>query len=156
MEPVSDDKDWDELTPAERKAASLLGYTRKTWDCEDNTEDRDDSSSSSESSDGESWKNLSKEAQSAAKTLGYTQAIWDNDGSPPTEEKDWDELSPTEQVAAKTLGYSEKKWNADDDDESDLSSDTPKPRKQTGNGNVLEQAFGSIRNACTFDSNSTC
>lgn len=30
--PPSEDKDWEELTADERKAAEVLGYTEETWD----------------------------------------------------------------------------------------------------------------------------
>lgn len=159
-EPASNDKYWDELTPAERKSASLLGYTKKTWDCEDETQARDDSSSSSESSesssdDEEAWKNLSSEAKNAARILGYTQSIWDSDGSPPTEDLDWDELSPKEQDAANILGYDKKKWNGDDDDKSDDSDSTPKPPGQSANKSQT-LLVGTIQNPKSFESVSSC
>ena len=172
QEPESNDKSWDELTSTEQKAAGLLGYTKKWWNGDNETESSvDEKKSSDDSSDGASsvdWERLSKEAKSAAKVLGYTSSIWNNDGSTPAENKDWDELSPKERAAAKTLGYTEEKWNGEDDDES--SNITPKPsevpptrslttRETSQESSVLDQiisdpsnVFGSMSSVCSFDS----
>jgi len=175
LQPASDDKLWDELLAAERRAASMLGYTKQSWNGDTDTDIKDssgeekkgsDNTSDESSSGSEKWASLSKEAKNAAKILGYTQSIWDNDGSPPTEDKDWDELSSKGRAAAKTLGYTEKKWNGEDDDESDVSSyNTPRTTstrnitRGSSKGSVLDQiiseptdVFGSIRDACSFDS----
>lgn len=166
MQAPSDDKDWEELTSAERKAAGLLGYNKRSWNSDDETDESsgqkksNDDTRSVDSADSDCWANLSKEARGAALILGYTEAIWDNDGSAPSEEKDWDELSPREQSAAQTLGYTMKKWNGEDDDGSNESYHTPKTSEagselnlsmQSSTGSALEQM---IRSACSFDSNS--
>lgn len=166
MQAASDDKDWEELSSAERKAAGLLGYNKRSWNGDDETDESSGEKKShgdtrsDDSSDSDCWANLSKEARSAAVILGYTEALWDNDGSAPSEEKDWDELSPREQSAAQTLGYTMKKWNGEDDDESNESYHGPKTNeagselnlsKHSSTGSALEQI---IRSACPFDSNS--
>ena len=172
QQPESNDKIWDELSPVEQKAAGLLGYSKKSWNGDNETESSVDEKKSSDDSSGvgsENWASLSKEAKSAAKVLGYTSSLWNNDGSAPSESKDWKDLSSRERTAAQTLGYTEKKWNGEDDDETD---NTPKPSegpsicnltKESSQGSVLEQIisgpgtsnlFGSIASACSFDSNS--
>jgi hypothetical protein len=114
----ADSKKWNELTPAEQKAAEVLGYDSRKWAV---THGQDFSVVNDD------WASLSKEAKSAAKVLGYTASIWNNDGSVPAEDKDWNELTSKQRAAAETLGYTEKKWNGDDDDDDDSESDdTPK------------------------------
>ena len=163
LQPESDGKQWDELTSAERKAALLLGYCKKSWNGDgDSEEEGGNNTSDALSSDGsEDWAGLSNEARNAAKVLGYTQAIWDNDGSPPTEDMDWDELSPKEQEAAKTLGYTKERWEGEDDDESNAAASYNTPRPSEGSASVHETSRGSssgsviekIIASCSFDSN---
>ena len=35
----SEDKDWDELTAEEKKAAEFLGYNQAKWDAEDSSDE---------------------------------------------------------------------------------------------------------------------
>lgn len=143
-QPESDDKDWDQLTSAERKAALLLGYNKNSWNGDGDSEEGGDNITSDASSDGsEAWASLSNEAKNAAKILGYTQSIWDNDGSPPTEDKDWDELSPTEQEAAKTLGYTKEKWDVEDSDESDEATSYNTRKTSDGTSTIQDVSRGS-------------
>ena len=111
----ADSKKWNELRPAEQKAAEFLGYDSRKWAV---THGQDFSVVNDD------WASLSKEAKSAAKVLGYTASIWNNDGSVPAEDEDWNELTSKQRAAAETLGYTEKKWNDDDDDGE--SDDSPK------------------------------
>ena len=176
VQPESNDKGWDDLTMAEKRAAHVLGYNKSSWDGESDDTDASteggkkgtDDTSDASSNESEDWANLSKEAKIAARVLGYTQSIWDNDGSPPTEDKDWHELTPREQAAANTLGYTEKKWNGEDDSVSDVSSySTPKAKdarvrdgsKNSSKGGVLDNIISdpsnvleSIERACSYDS----
>jgi len=106
-EPESNEKSWDELTPAQQKAASLLGYTKKMWNHENDTV------SSVEEKlpyDDFSFDSLPPEAKKAAECLGYSKDIWDSDGEGPYDDKKWDELTSDALKAAEYLGYDSRKW----------------------------------------------
>jgi hypothetical protein len=60
------DKDWDDLTTAEREAAKVLAYSKKAWDGDEDTRVTE-----------KTWGDLSQAQRDAAGTLGYTRAIWD-------------------------------------------------------------------------------
>jgi hypothetical protein len=56
--------------PAEaKKAAEVLGYTKKIWD----------SSSGSTAADEKEWDELTPMEKEAAKVLGWTESTWDDE-----------------------------------------------------------------------------
>ena len=113
-EPESNEKEWDELTIEEQRAASLLGFNRKKWDADSDT---DGSSKQKLPYEDTDWSELPDSVRSAALTLGYSQSIWDNDGQSPLDSKDWSKLTKSQQDAAAVLGYDQQKWDDDDDDD---------------------------------------
>jgi hypothetical protein len=61
-------QDWDDLTDAERQAFQILGWSRATWDG-----DNEDAASSS----GKAWSKLTPKERNAAQSLGYSAQDWD-------------------------------------------------------------------------------
>lgn len=61
-------QDWDELSTAERQAFQILGWSRATWDG-----DNDGAVSSSK----KDWSELSPKERKAAQSLGYSAQDWD-------------------------------------------------------------------------------
>lgn len=57
---------WGEMTAEQREAAATLGYTKKVWNKDGETE-----------TSNKAWSALSSEEQEAAGVLGYTQGTWD-------------------------------------------------------------------------------
>jgi hypothetical protein len=60
-------QDWDDLTGAERQAFQILGWSRETWDG-----DNEDAVSSSR----KAWSQLSAQERKAAQSLGYSARDW--------------------------------------------------------------------------------
>jgi hypothetical protein len=58
--------DWDELPEEQKKEASLLGYTKETWDNDGNT-----------TASNKDWDDLTPVEKAAAKALGYDEKKWD-------------------------------------------------------------------------------
>jgi len=71
-----EDLDWKQLPEDVRKAAELLGYTKKMWDHDKEPKLVKDSD----------WDDLTKEQQAAATVLGYTAGNWSDDDSSSDEE----------------------------------------------------------------------
>ena len=97
----AEDKDWEELSDEQKKAAELLGMDEDEWD------DSDDEGPRYEDVD---WKHLRPDVKAAATELGYTQEMWDSESSGKKlaiEDKDWDELSQKERDLLMILGYNE-------------------------------------------------
>ena len=63
-----DTQDWEDLTDAERKAFQVLGWSRETWDG-----DNENAASAS----GKPWSKLSPKERTAAQSLGYSAEDWD-------------------------------------------------------------------------------
>ena len=63
-----DTQDWDDLSDAERQAFQILGWSRATWDG-----DNEDAASAS----GKAWSNLTAKERKAAQSLGYSAQDWD-------------------------------------------------------------------------------
>jgi hypothetical protein len=61
-------QDWDDLTEAERQAFQILGWSRATWDG-----DNEDAASAS----GKDWSKLTPKERNAAQSLGYSAQDWD-------------------------------------------------------------------------------
>jgi hypothetical protein len=61
-------QDWDDLTDAERQAFQVLGWSRATWDG-----DNEDAASAS----GKAWSRLTPRERTAAQSLGYNAQDWD-------------------------------------------------------------------------------
>ena len=61
-------QDWDDLTDAERQAFQILGWSRATWDG-----DNEDAASAS----GKPWSQLNPKERNAAQSLGYSAQDWD-------------------------------------------------------------------------------
>jgi hypothetical protein len=120
------DKEWEELTKAEAKAAAKLGYTKKSW---------------YESAPPKMvpYSALSAAEKKAAASLGWEEELWENERKAALEEsgggagdeaaeggdeeeddelvevsgafdKEWTELSKSEAKAAKRLGYTAITW----------------------------------------------
>eukprot|EP00759_Apiculatamorpha_spiralis_P018716 PhF_6_TR25104/c0_g1_i1/m.34489/K17839/PAO4, PAO3, PAO2; polyamine oxidase len=84
-----EDYDWEELKPEVQRAASTLGYTKKTWDSGKDT-----------AISNKDWEELSSEQQSAAKILGYNQASWDGVAASPNKPSGPPPSVPTTQVSS--------------------------------------------------------
>jgi len=63
-----DTQDWDDLTDAERQAFQILGWSRATWD-------GDNEGAASPS--GKAWSKLTPKERNAAQSLGYSAEDWD-------------------------------------------------------------------------------
>jgi hypothetical protein len=61
-------QDWDDLTDPERQAFQILGWSRDTWDG-----DNEDAASAS----GKAWYKLTPKERNAAQSLGYSAQDWD-------------------------------------------------------------------------------
>jgi hypothetical protein len=61
-------QDWDDLTDAERQPFQILGWSRATWDGEN-----EDAVSSSK----KGWSELTPKERKAAQSLGYSAQDWD-------------------------------------------------------------------------------
>jgi hypothetical protein len=61
-------QDWEDLTSAEKEAFQTLGWSRETWDG-----DNEDAVSSSR----KSWSKLTPKERKAAQSLGYSTEDWD-------------------------------------------------------------------------------
>ena len=61
-------QDWDDLTDAERQAFQIIGWSRATWDG-----DNEDAASASR----KEWSALTPEERNAAQSLGYSAQDWD-------------------------------------------------------------------------------
>mmetsp|Transcript_100558 Transcript_100558/g.300057 ORF Transcript_100558/g.300057 Transcript_100558/m.300057 type:complete len:86 (+) Transcript_100558:112-369(+) len=59
------DKDWHELSAAQRKAASSLGYTPEAWDDDFHLP-----------IDDLSWRDLTDAQRAALAVLGYSERTW--------------------------------------------------------------------------------
>lgn len=134
--PGAGEKEWQELSSSEQKAATLLGYDEALWngngkiaiENKDWEELSDDQKKAAEAigfdedewddSDDEDkaryedveWKHLLPGVKAAAIELGYTEEMWDAEGSGKKldiEDKDWDELTETQRNLLKVLGYNE-------------------------------------------------
>lgn len=99
------DKDWNELTADERKAAKYLGQNSHTWN--NNKRIRVDDLQ---------WRQLTEEQQKAAQMMGQDQQKWDsNEGEEtmPMCDRDWQELSEEEIQAVQAMGQDQNTWNND-------------------------------------------
>lgn len=63
-----DDYDWDDLPDDAKQAAEVLGYTRRLWDDDEDTDATE-----------KDWDDLNPVEQAAAKTLGYTERSWEDE-----------------------------------------------------------------------------
>jgi hypothetical protein len=63
-----DTQDWDDLSDAEKQAFQILGWSRDTWDG-----DNEDAASAS----GKEWSALTPRERKAAQSLGYSAQDWD-------------------------------------------------------------------------------
>lgn len=63
--------DWDELSPAEQKLWSVLGWDAESWA----------GSADEPASDDRNWSELSDTERFAAGKLGYDEEIWDGNGN---------------------------------------------------------------------------
>ena len=96
-----ENKDWEELSDEQKKAAEVLGFDEDEWD------DSDDEGPRYEDVD---WKHLLPDVKAAAIELGYTEEMWDSESSDKKldiEDKDWDELTQKERDLLKIIGYNE-------------------------------------------------
>ena len=116
------DKEWDQLSPSELKAAKEIGYTKTSW--YEAAPPRDVSYSA-----------LTPAEKQAAESLGWEEELWENERKAAAEEsgagageqaleeeddelvevsgafdKEWNELSRSEAKAAKRLGYTAISW----------------------------------------------
>jgi hypothetical protein len=62
-----DTQDWDDLSDAERQAFQILGWSRDTWDG-----DNENAASAS----GKAWSKLTPKERNAAQSLGYSAEDW--------------------------------------------------------------------------------
>jgi hypothetical protein len=130
---------WAVLSPSQKEAALLMGYTQDKWDGDSDSDSDSDSENGNDDKDGEgkgdekdekgenkvfalkidnmSWDRLPPAAQKAASVLGINKHMWDADEEPASSSKYWRELSPAEQEAATLLGYDEKRWNTESDED---------------------------------------
>jgi hypothetical protein len=69
VEDFWEDLDWDELSPTEQKLFSDLGYTKQSWESDDDVE---------VPSDDKDWEELSSKELNALTALGYTKAYWES------------------------------------------------------------------------------
>mmetsp|Transcript_19167 Transcript_19167/g.27070 ORF Transcript_19167/g.27070 Transcript_19167/m.27070 type:complete len:617 (+) Transcript_19167:818-2668(+) len=100
--PVSDSKNWDELTTDEQAAARAICFQKEEWD-------------------GPSmfypvyryqlWNLVDTSVRRAAKTLGYDSNTWNNPGSADIEYKLFNQLSDLQQAAARSLEFREATWD---------------------------------------------
>ena len=72
---VYEDVAWDDLPYETRRAATILGYNKKSWDANMYIDVEDTS-----------WKDLSKEQMAAATALGWNRDSWDGAGEYRTSE----------------------------------------------------------------------
>jgi hypothetical protein len=63
-----DTQDWEDLSDAEKQAFQILGWSRATWD-----DDNEDAASAS----GKAWSKLTPKERNAAQSLGYSAQDWD-------------------------------------------------------------------------------
>jgi len=63
-----EDVDWDDLPDDAKAAAETLGYSKETWDSDDQSPD----------TAKKEWKDLSDDQKKAAEVLGYDEDKWDN------------------------------------------------------------------------------
>jgi hypothetical protein len=63
-----DTQDWDDLSNAEREAFQILGWSRATWDGDNE---------GAVSSSRKGWSELSPKERKAAQSLGYSAQDWD-------------------------------------------------------------------------------
>lgn len=128
----NEEKEWSELTEAEKNAATILGYSEDNWNDDSNSSSSDESSPTrhetkmrvipeekEEKYEEYDFQELPAEVKRAAKILGYTLSIWNKGGSVPNEEKEWSDLTEAEQKAATILGYTKDNWDSDSDSDSD-------------------------------------
>jgi hypothetical protein len=59
------DYDWDDLPEEAKQAATVLGYTKRLWDNDEDTKISE-----------KDWDDLNAVEKAAAQTLGYTRASW--------------------------------------------------------------------------------
>ena len=119
------DRQWAQLTPAEREAAKELGWTWRAWN-----------QSSAPKGFRRFWATLRPAERASAQVLGFDEPNWDmrlkcsleraalergdeddaakgnGDGSQPGRLKRWAQLTPTEVDAAKRLGWELGTWEA--------------------------------------------
>ena len=140
--PGAGEKEWQELSSSEKKAATLLGYDQALWagngkiaienkDWEELSDDQkkaaealgfdedewDESDEDKARYEDVEWKHLLPRVKAAAIELGYTEEMWDAEGSGKKldiEDKDWDELTETQRNLLKVLGYNEDLVSAED------------------------------------------
>merc|ERR1712238_377121 len=106
------DKDWEDLTGKQQKAATIMGWDEITW-CIDYDEYEEEMEERREYYPEYDWNELPSKAQTAATLFGFTQKKWDHDIPVMGMDEEWDDLSVELQAAAQTLGYDKKIWCAD-------------------------------------------
>ena len=67
-------------------AATILGYTKITWDNKSGKEKQP-------STADKEWDELTDQEREAAEVLGYTRKMWENEEDPAAMEKEWEELT---------------------------------------------------------------
>jgi len=137
---ANDDKAWDyswaELTEEQRDAATLLGWSKATWDGdrEKVVEDQvDDVAAVQDPLDGVpdsapledevnedkawdySWAELTEEQRNAALILEFDQEMWEAGLKTPACELSWDEMTEAQEDAAALLGWNKATWDGNKD-----------------------------------------
>ena len=96
--PESESLNWKELTKAQVKAATRLGYDQRSW-------------AGIKETDDEPWSEMSDAARKSWQVLGWTEASWNDEAPhPESESQDWKELTKAQVKAATQLGYDKRSW----------------------------------------------
>ena len=102
--PEAFSRSWLELTLAEMKAATTLGYGEvgRLWDATRGQRGKD-----------KLWMYLRLGERRAARELGYAPDTWDAGEDPPACTVPWPMLRDDERAAALLLGYTQLSWDAE-------------------------------------------
>ena len=106
--PASDDKDWDELSYAEKSAANALCYFFELWDKAPLTdwegvawpEDR-----------YWPWDMLDPDEQALLQRVGWTKSTWDTPGTAGFESMSWNSIPTATRQAMQDWGFYRDQWN---------------------------------------------
>jgi len=142
--------DWwyEDMPPAAKKAAEVMGYTKETWDKDEKIPYDDKAIHECGVPEKKAalylgmnpiakkcdiwWSELSEESQKMALALGWTKEKWDDDWELhhlEIEHKYWAELTDDEKEAAAFFGYMQSTW--DQTDEIPTAFDGPAAKKPT-------------------------
>uniref|UniRef100_A0A6V0BE73 Uncharacterized protein n=1 Tax=Pseudo-nitzschia australis TaxID=44445 RepID=A0A6V0BE73_9STRA len=106
----ADGMNWQELTEAQKEAATVLGYVRQ----KPAAGDLSVTLSGKTNYDDYNWNELPAVIQVAALAFGYTESHWDESIDIPADGMDWQELTEAQKEAAAVLGYVREKPAASD------------------------------------------